>query len=32
MKFWTPEQFKTFIKLIDKSEEQLFKVFYTEKG
>ncbi|MCY8413441.1 tyrosine-type recombinase/integrase [Bacillus spizizenii] len=29
MKFWTPEQFKAFIKLIDKNEEQLFKIFYT---
>ncbi|MCY8989817.1 tyrosine-type recombinase/integrase [Bacillus atrophaeus] len=29
MKFWIPEQFKAFIKLIDQNEEYLFKVFYT---
>ncbi|MCT1577315.1 tyrosine-type recombinase/integrase [Oceanobacillus kimchii] len=28
MKFWTPEQFKLFIQLIDK-DEYMFKVFYT---
>ncbi|MFT0802993.1 tyrosine-type recombinase/integrase [Bacillus swezeyi] len=29
MKFWTPDQFKTFIHLIDTEEEFIFKVFYT---
>lgn len=29
MKFWTPNQFKEFISLIDDEKEFLFKVYYT---
>lgn len=29
MKFWTPEQFKEFLSLIDEEKEFLFKVYYT---
>lgn len=29
MKFWTPDQFKEFISLIDEEDEFLFKTYYT---